>query len=51
MDEFGSEALFNVLDDDPADDKKVKNEVKPPLEKKKITPEILGSFRFIKLAI
>ena len=39
MEEFGSEDLFNVLDDKPSDKKKAKP---TEGEKKLITPEILG---------
>ena len=41
MDEFGSEDLFNVLDDKPSD-KKRPLDSSIPVEKKLITPEVLG---------
>lgn len=42
MDEFGSEDLFNVLDDKPSDKKRPDTNSNDPAEKKTITPEVLG---------
>ena len=41
MDEFGSEDLFNVLDEKPSDKKRADTESG---EKKVITPEVLGLY-------
>ena len=43
MEEFGSEDLFNVLDDKPAE-KRRPDEKTPSAGKKRITPEILGKY-------
>ena len=46
MDGFGSEDLFNVLDDKPSDKKRPTTESPSPAEKKLLTPEVLGLLTF-----